>query len=93
MIVHTYLAGAKHHPGALAHLAEAPEHSEIELRRERDNRFDANAVAVFQEGRKLGFLPATENRDIAAALDAGVEVAATMTVESVTRVLVTACWG
>ena len=43
----------------------------VELRREPDNPYDANAVAVFVGDAQLGYVPASEASAIAAFLDRG----------------------
>ena len=43
----------------------------VELRREPDNTYDANAVAVYLADQQLGYVPATEAPAIAAFLDRG----------------------
>jgi len=48
----------------------------LELVREPDNRHDANAIRVEWRGHKIGYVPRTENRVIAAALDAGERLSA-----------------
>ena len=48
----------------------------LALVREPENRHDANAVRVEWRGRKLGYLPRTENRAVAAEMDRGGKLAA-----------------
>ncbi len=43
----------------------------LTLIRETDNRHDRNAIRVEWRGHKLGYVPRTENRAIAAAMDMG----------------------
>jgi hypothetical protein len=43
----------------------------LTLVREPDNRFDANAVRVEWQGRKIGYVPRRENADVARLLDRG----------------------
>jgi hypothetical protein len=43
----------------------------LELRREPDNPYDANAVSVSWRGRKLGYLPRRENAATSWGLDRG----------------------
>lgn len=53
--------------------------TELRLMRDEDNRHDANAVAVMYDKRRkgkmreyhLGYIPASENEEIAAFLDMG----------------------
>ena len=46
------------------------------LKREPDNRHDANAIRVEWNGHQLGYVPRTENRALAAAMDRGERVEA-----------------
>lgn len=41
----------------------------VHLLREPDNRFDANAIALYAQGRKLGYVPKDQNRVLAALMD------------------------
>ncbi len=69
------LAGLRYY--AAAELwAELKVGDALELRRERDNPHDANAVAVAWRGRKLGYVPRRENAALAWGLDRGVPLRA-----------------
>jgi hypothetical protein len=46
----------------------------LALTREADNAHDSNAVRVDWQGIKLGYLPRSENRAVAAAMDGGARV-------------------
>ncbi len=46
------------------------------LKREPENRHDANAIRVEWNGHQLGFVPRAENRALAAAMDRGDKVEA-----------------
>ena len=48
----------------------------LALVREPANPYDANAVAVYMDGLKLGFVPRAANRPVAALLDRGQQVRA-----------------
>lgn len=48
----------------------------VELQREPDNKYDANAVAVYTQGHHVGYIPAANNLQLAIALDDGIEVSA-----------------
>ncbi|MCL2020974.1 MAG: HIRAN domain-containing protein [Betaproteobacteria bacterium] len=64
------LAGSQFH--ALARLAGKIQAGDsLTLRREPDNRFDANAVRVEWQDEMLGYVPRRENRAVAAAMDRG----------------------
>jgi hypothetical protein len=48
----------------------------LDLRREPENPHDANAVAVWWRGRKLGYVPRRENNALAWGIDQGERVGA-----------------
>ena len=50
----------------------------LELIREPANPHDPNAVRVQWQGEKLGYLPRRENRSVAAAMDDGLKVRASV---------------
>lgn len=52
-------------------LAELKVGDRLELVREPDNPHDAYAIRVMWHGHMLGYLPRRQNRQIAAAMDAG----------------------
>lgn len=43
----------------------------LTLRREPTNRFDPNAVQVCLDGKPIGYIPKSKNKELAARLDAG----------------------
>ena len=45
--------------------------TQLSLRQEEDNRYDAHAVAVYLGDNKLGFVPRTENNAISKLLECG----------------------
>jgi hypothetical protein len=64
------LAGFQHHEGeALWNLLAAGDH--LELTREPANPFDANAIRIDWNGRKLGYIPRMQNQATARMLDDG----------------------
>ena len=64
------LAGFRYYAGeTLWH--EMREGDRLTLVREADNEHDANAVRVEWRGQKLGYLPRSQNRAVATALDNG----------------------
>lgn len=68
VIQRSAVAGFRHHEAPLlwpALRAGAP----LDLVREADNTTDADAVAVYWRGRKLGYLPRGENLMAASLLD------------------------
>ena len=48
----------------------------LALQREPDNPHDANAVSVYWNGQRLGYVPRRENTDVARQMDRGVAVKA-----------------
>lgn len=71
------LAGSQYHrlPAVAGRLRVG---DELMLVRERENRFDQNAVLVVWQGEPLGYLPRRENQAVAAALDRGETVRASI---------------
>ena len=55
----------------------------LELRREPENEKDPGAVAVYYGGKHIGFIPKHSNRDVGAALDAGLPVTAEVTLAAI----------
>ena len=64
------LAGARHRADTLETDALAPG-SPLELHRDRDNEYDANAIAVRAGGAQVGFVPRELAAELAGELDAG----------------------
>ncbi|MCX7165419.1 MAG: HIRAN domain-containing protein [Rhodocyclales bacterium] len=64
------LAGFRYYAGETL-WQEMHEGDRLTLVREADNPHDANAVRIEWHGQKLGYLPRTENRAVAAAIDNG----------------------
>jgi len=64
------LAGYRHAEAAAVWPLLAPG-DELELQREPGNPHDANAVRVAWRGRKLGYVPRSENAALAWAMDRG----------------------
>jgi HIRAN domain-containing protein len=69
------LAGFRYHAAAEV-WEEMRIGDRLELAREPDNAYDANAVSVSWRGRKLGYVPRRENATLAWALDRGDRLAA-----------------
>jgi len=83
MTTKVMIAGWNHHPGADAALQLMEReflknsHLRLVLRREPDNKFDGNAVAIHSAyGTKLGYVPRGDARTVARVMDAGVQVRA-----------------
>jgi hypothetical protein len=64
------VAGTQFRPGALDSEALVPGGA-LELRRERNNPHDANAIAVHAGGMHVGFVPRELAAELAPELDAG----------------------
>lgn len=69
------LAGLRHHEAALV-WHELARGDLLDLVREPDHPYDANAVRVDWRGHKLGYVPRRENQALAWAMDRGEPVAA-----------------
>ncbi|MDO5823378.1 HIRAN domain-containing protein [Methanobrevibacter sp.] len=50
------------------------EKSNLELVREKNNKFDANAILVLFNGEKIGYVPREHNLILANLMDAGKEI-------------------
>ena len=70
LIQHSPLAGSQYYALSTVWQEIRPGDA-LALVREADNRHDRHAIRVEWRGHKLGYVPRTENRVIAAALDAG----------------------
>ena len=60
------VAGLQYHPGVGLSLKSG---EPVTMRREPENPYDANAVALFAKGVKLGYIPKRENTTLAMLLD------------------------
>ena len=68
----TGVVGSVHHPGAREALKELLKGEILTLRREKDNPYDRNAVAVLDCcGQMLGYIPRSDAPAIAKVLDSG----------------------
>ena len=71
----SFVRGFQYHDGAkVIHRMKAQD--PLDLVREHGNEHDSNAVAVYWEGHKLGYLPMGENRSVANLIDHGLLLAA-----------------
>lgn len=70
LIQRCYLAGFQHHDGESLwpYLTVG---DSLELRREPGNSHDPNAIRIEWNGRKLGYIPRTQNQATARLLDQG----------------------
>lgn len=72
------LAGFQYHAGK-AVWPQLRVGDTLALVREPDNPYDAKAVRVEWQGRKLGYVPRRENADVARLMDRGQRLAARIT--------------
>lgn len=79
-MLRTRIVGQAHRQGAQTRLNELRSGHRLELRRERTNKFDRAAVAVWDPATnfQLGYVPRDSNRNLAIAMDAGIAVGATI---------------
>jgi len=64
------VAGFQYHQGELF-WEELTVGDQLQQSREPDNPYDENAVAIYREGIKLGYLPRVENIAVARMMDKG----------------------
>src|SRR5690348_14817166 len=64
-----FVAGFRHYKG-MELLPYMQENDLLELRREPDNEHDANAIALYWQQEKIGYLPADINEVTARIMDA-----------------------
>jgi hypothetical protein len=88
------IAGSHHQKGAAAVLSRLRPGTSVTLKREADNPFDAFAIGIWRLGLKLGYVPKTQNIEIAWALDRGDPVAATFDgLQEAGKAVVTLSWS
>lgn len=75
----TYLAGVNFRPGARERLAELIPGEGLDLRREPENPYDRNAVAVYDGEQHLGYVPRADALAVSTALRLGHLTTATYT--------------
>lgn len=56
-----------------------PDHTELSLKREPDNQYDAFAITVLYKDTKLGYIPKSKNQTIATLMDVGKQFYAKVT--------------
>jgi HIRAN domain len=67
------LVGAKFRGADIVKLvASLPDGETLTLIRERENKFDPNAVQVWARGVHVGYLKESQNRAVATAMDAAI---------------------
>jgi hypothetical protein len=72
----TYIAGVNHRPGARMRLASLLPGEQLILKREPENAYDKNAVAVYEGEMHVGYIPAVDAPAITKALLLGLAVTA-----------------
>lgn len=65
-----YIAGFSHWEGCLV-LNDLKVGTKLELEHEINNPYDPQAVAIYYGDTKLGYIPASENKDISKFLELG----------------------
>lgn len=70
-----FVRGFQYHQGAEV-IHRIQEHDDLDLLREYDNQHDPDAVAIYWQGHKLGYLPMFENKALAHLIDHGMLLAA-----------------
>ncbi|MCE1161163.1 MAG: HIRAN domain-containing protein [Burkholderiales bacterium] len=68
-----YIAGFAYYQGAYAY-PELHIGTRLKLVREASNIHDENAIALYYQEQKLGFVPRAENSEIAKVIDAGYDI-------------------
>ena len=79
MTIESAIVGTQHQKGVFAAMFAADPGSLVDLVREPDNPYDPNAVAVHVEGVKCGYVPRAQAKRLAADMDVGRKVTATLT--------------
>jgi hypothetical protein len=67
--VKSYSIVGMEHQKSEAAIAALPENHPVTLVREPRNQYDANAVAIWADGRKVGYVPKKQNKALAAFID------------------------
>lgn len=70
-----FVAGFRYYQGPQV-IQRITEHDDLDLVREYDNPHDPDAVAIYWQGHKLGYLPMFENKALANLIDHGMLLAA-----------------
>ena len=68
--LHCYIAGLQYYE-VLEVWKELEIGNTLDLTPEPDNRYDKHAIIVSYKGKKLGYLPRSQNRDVSKILQAG----------------------
>jgi len=73
-IYDAFVRGFRYHEGPQV-IGRIQEHDDLDLVREHANELDPDAVAIYWQGHKLGYLPMGENRMLANLIDHGMLLA------------------
>lgn len=71
------IVGSSFYPGSDIWLAKLAPGQQLRVEREPDNKYDANAVAVYIFQQKLGHFPRGFAAEVAPLMDAGFKLSAT----------------
>lgn len=71
-----YIAGLQYYAGKNI---DASRISFLSLKREPDNKFDRNAIEVYDKQVKIGYIPRIENKIIAKMMDQNIRIVAKVT--------------
>jgi len=74
-LLRSFVAGYQYHQGATVENELLPE-TPLLLRREPENRYDDQAIAIYYGEVRIGYIPRYENPVLARLLDGGVELQA-----------------
>lgn len=75
----THLVGSNFRPAECREIVKTLEEGTVlTLERDPDNQYDSNAVKVTLDGNHLGFIPKSDNADLANEMDHGKEFVCTM---------------
>ena len=74
--VYSSIVGYKYYEGATDYLRKLKPHDSVLLTREPNNEYDANSIAVFHEGIKLGHIPRGQAKLLAVDMDQGAHTTA-----------------
>ena len=68
--INTRVAGVQYNE-AIFCVEELKNGKKLKLVREEDNKFDPNAIAIYCDECKIGYIPSDENEELAIFLDQG----------------------
>ena len=77
MLLDSSVAGFRYYSGEEVWKKLAPGRP-LDLKREPGNKFDYDAVEIYHEKEKIGYIPRSDNMVIAQLMDKGVDIRATI---------------